>query len=89
MKKVICLVLVAIAMSACCSQSNVPTQKVSPQTNRIFIENLGPYKIQKFNFEGHSYIMVIGGGGHQMGLLHNPNCHCYQQNQLNDKWSAF
>jgi hypothetical protein len=57
----------------------VPTKKVSSQTSRIYIESQGSYKINKFNFEGHSYIMVVGGGGHQMGLTHDPNCHCHQQ----------
>lgn len=84
MKKLIVLII-SLLLLVRCSYSSNPTP-VRIHTNEPTKELFDT--IEKFEFEGHNYIWFrsLNGGyaGYDGGIIHDPNCHCYEDGSYID-----
>lgn len=77
MKKIILFLATILAVSACC-ESTIKSTIVEPELEHLTIKGYGTYRVRKFKYENHSYIMIKGT--EQMAIEHDPNCSCHKEN---------
>ena len=76
MKKYYVLFAFLATLTSCetmnCEKVEVKTPNGYEKTHNIYV--------QEFGYNGHDYIMFSRhGNSNTMGVVHNPDCHCYKE----------
>ena len=73
MKKIIYFITAVFLMTACCGETP-STVSTEATRERVHLKGYSMYKLYKFTYKGHDYIMIKGS--QQMAIEHDPDCPC-------------
>ena len=78
MKKIVFFIATVLMLSACCECNEMPSEIIQGNASRVIIKPTDSYsrsyRVIKFSYDEHDYIMFLGV--ESTSIIHNPNCSC-------------
>ena len=88
MKKVICIIAMALCLSACCSTGEIERKESEITKEYLYLKDTPTLNVVRFEYGGHKYILFFSGEIRN-GFVHDPDCPCHVHYINKDKTSDY
>ena len=77
MKKVICIIAMALCLSSCWVEET-EEKETEAKKEYLYLKDNVHLVVNRFDYDGHKYILFFSGEIRN-GFVHDPDCPCHEQ----------
>ena len=77
MKKVICIIAMALCLSSCWVEET-EEKETEAKKEYLYLKDNVHLVVNRFEYDGHKYILFFSGEIRN-GFVHDPDCPCHEQ----------
>ena len=77
MKKVICIIAMALCLSSCWVEET-EEKETEAQKEYLYLKDNVHLVVNRFEYDGHKYILFFSGEIRN-GFVHDPDCPCHER----------
>ena len=77
MKKVICIIAMALCLSSCWVE-DTEEKETEAKKEYLYLKDNVHLVVNRFEYDGHKYILFFSGEIRN-GFVHDPDCPCHEQ----------
>ena len=77
MKKVICIIAMALCLSSCWVEET-EEKETEAKKEYLYLKDNVHLVVNRFDYDGHKYILFYSGEIRN-GFVHDPDCPCHEQ----------
>ena len=79
MKKVICIIAMALCLLSSCNMKEIEHKESDTEKEYLYLrDGQGTLTVFRFEYDGHKYILFTAGD-FRNGSVHDPDCPCHKQ----------